>query len=444
MARYGTTGAKTDKELFKFAADWLNENKPKNKQKYTLGLFKEIYEIDSDVRLQNKAGKDKPAVISLRNLKADKVRDLRLKRAKELLVAAGLKSDWKAGKDLIKQPSIVGKNADHKWEVQEFGPVYEDLLEEYAAGAIDDKEFKKRLNVFVANNPGDSVKNLELIPGRQNQLKREDVEFKNKLLEQRELDNPSARYTPEYNKKMAAFKASLDVNKTNKLNGIHSFATQYLEGQQQGYETQFTPRNGNGVNGNGVNGNGVNGNGVNGKNGNGLAVNGKNGKNVFLKGMENVKDYSGITKFGRSVDQLANIGVNVSTGNYVGAGIGAATYGTSKALQNKQVQARVAKQITKLVAERGAKSAAKMIPGLDILLSGKESWDYLKRGRWDQAGVAALSGAIGWIPIVGDGASAALDLSNTGLDIARLQAPTGDTKKKGKNRLSRYLKGLNN
>ena len=84
-----------------------------------------------------------------------------------------------------------------------------------------------------------------------------------------------------------------------------------------------------------------------------------------------------------------------------------------------------------------------MIPGLDILLSSKESWDYLKRGRWDQAGIAALSGAIGWIPVIGDGASAALDLSNTGIDIARLQAPKGADKKKGHNRLSRYLRGLN-
>ena len=440
MARYGTTGAKTDKELFKFAADWLNENKPKNKKKYTLGLFKEIYKIDSDVRLQNKAGKDKPAVISLRNLKADQVRDLRLKRAKELLVSAGLKSDWQAGKDLIKQPSIGGKNADHKWEVQEFGPVYEDLIEEYAAGAIDDKEFKKRLNIFVANNPGDSVKNLEVIPGRQNQLKREDVEFKNKLLEQKELANPSARYTDEYNKKMASFTSSL--NKVNKLDGIHSYAKQYLEGQQQGYETKFTPKNGNGVNGNGGNGNGVNGNGVNGKNGNGLTVNGKNGKNGILKGLNNVKDYSGITKIGRSTDQLINIGVNASTGNYVGAGIGAATFATSKALQDPKVQARVAKQITQLIAERGAKSAAKFIPGLDIVLSGKESLDYLKRGRWDQAGIAALSGAIGWIPLIGDGASAALDLSNTGIDIARLQAPTGVNKRKSQNKLQRFFKGL--
>ena len=220
--------------------------------------------------------------------------------------------------------------------------------------------------------------------------------------------------------------------KTNKYSGL----SDVLANTPENYEVNYTPKNGNG---NGLNGNG---NGINGKNGNGLTVNGKNGKNGFLRGMENVKNYSGLGKL-RDADQLANIGLNVSTGNYVGAGIGTATYGTSKALQNKQVQARVAKQITKLVAERGAKSAAKMIPGLDILLSSKESWDYLKRGRWDQAGIAALSGAIGWIPVVGDGASAALDLSNTGIDIARLQAPTGTNKKKGKNRLQRYLRGLN-
>ena len=228
--------------------------------------------------------------------------------------------------------------------------------------------------------------------------------------------------------------------KPNRLNGMSDL----LSNTPDNYEVDFTPKpTGIDFDQGHLTVNGNNGNGVNGKNGNGIAVNGKNGKNGFLKGMENVKNYSGLGKL-RDADQIANIGLNVSTGNVGGAALGAATYGTSKALQNKQVQARIAKQITKLVAERGAKSAAKMIPGLDILLSGKESWDYLKRGRWDQAGVAALSGAIGWIPIVGDGASAALDLSNTGLDIARLQAPTGNNKKKGKNRLQRYLKSFYN
>jgi hypothetical protein len=46
--------------------------------------------------------------------------------------------------------------------------------------------------------------------------------------------------------------------------------------------------------------------------------------------------------------------------------------------------------------------------------------DYLAQGKLDQAGIAAVSGAIGWIPIIGDAASASLDIANTGIDIARL------------------------
>ena len=427
MSKYGTTGAKNNKELFKHAAKWLTENKSKG---LNIGDYKKLFGVNQ--RLQQKQGRNKPIVIGLRNTAADLLRDSRLKKANELLVAAGLGDDLKAGRklsNLIQKPF----NADHKWEVQEFGPVLEDLYEEFASGNINETEFKKRLNIFIANNPADSVKNIEKITGRQNQLKRETVEAKNKSLQKLEATNPSARYTSEYNKKVAAFTSSL--NKTNQLNGIHAFAKQQLMAQTQNYDATYIPKNNNG--------NGTNGNGTNGKNGNGLTVNGKNGKNGLLKSLENVKDYSGITKFGRNADQLANIGVNVSTGNYGGAAIGAATYGTSKALQDPKVQARVAKQITQLVAERGAKSAAKFLPGLDVVLSGKESWDYLKRGRWDQAGIAALSGAIGWIPLIGDGASAALDLSNTGIDIARLQAPTGANKKKSQNRLTRFLKGLN-
>ena len=60
----------------------------------------------------------------------------------------------------------------------------------------------------------------------------------------------------------------------------------------------------------------------------------------------------------------------------------------------------------KLVQSRGAKTALKVIPGLDVALSAQEAWEYMKQGKLDQAGIAALSGAIGWVPIIGDGASA--------------------------------------
>ena len=164
-------------------------------------------------------------------------------------------------------------------------------------------------------------------------------------------------------------------------------------------------------------------NGDNG-NGNGNGVNGKNGKNGKLNGIT-----TGSGK-ARLVDSALQIGTNVATGNYAGAAIGAGTLAGSQVLQNSVVQKRVAQQITKLIAERGAKSAAKLVPGLDIALSGKESWDYLRQGKLDQAGIAALSGAIGWLPLVGDGISAALDLSNTGLDIARLQVPNKRARRK--------------
>ena len=122
----------------------------------------------------------------------------------------------------------------------------------------------------------------------------------------------------------------------------------------------------------------------------------------------------------RKTDTIARLATSAATGDLVGGSLAAGQLAMQEALSNPKVQKNVAKQIAKLVEARGKKTIGKMIPGLDILISGKETWDYLSQGKLDQAGIAALSGAIGWIPIVGDGASAALDLTNTGIDIARL------------------------
>jgi len=123
--------------------------------------------------------------------------------------------------------------------------------------------------------------------------------------------------------------------------------------------------------------------------------------------------------------------MNVASGNVIGAGISGGTLLASEAMKSPAAQKAIAKQISKLIAERGAKTAAKLVPGLDVALSGKEAWDYASQGKWDQAGLAALSGAVGWIPVVGDGASAALDLTNTGIDISRLDYnQQADAKKK--------------
>jgi len=171
------------------------------------------------------------------------------------------------------------------------------------------------------------------------------------------------------------------------------------------------------------NGNG-NGNG-NGHNGNGK-LNGKNGKNGKING-----GVLGAASKTRKVDALANITANAATGNYVGAAVGTGVLGMTAALQNSATQKALGGQIAKIVSKRAGRTMMKAVPGLDILLSGQESLNYLKQGKLDQAGIAALSGAIGWIPIIGDGVSASLDLSNTGIDISRLQVPTGTSKKKG-------------
>tara|TARA_R100001530_G_scaffold63601_3_gene45725 strand:- start:1324 stop:2436 length:1113 start_codon:yes stop_codon:yes gene_type:complete len=143
----------------------------------------------------------------------------------------------------------------------------------------------------------------------------------------------------------------------------------------------------------------------------------------------NAKDFKVGTV--RLADQAINVGINLGTGNYAGAAIGGGAIAMTETLKSKAAQKAIARQIATIAAKRGGKSALKLIPGLDILLSGKESWDYLRQGKLDQAGIAALSGAIGWIPVIGDGASAALDFTNTGIDISRLDIPNR-TKKKTK------------
>ena len=163
-------------------------------------------------------------------------------------------------------------------------------------------------------------------------------------------------------------------------------------------------------------------NGHNGENGH----NGKNGKNGKVNG--GALSAAGKT---RKVDAIANIGLNAATGNYAGVAVGGGALAMTAALQNRQTQQALGKQIGKLVSKRAGRTMMKAVPGLDVLLSGQETVDYLKQGKLDQAGIAAVSGAVGWIPIIGDGVSASLDLTNTGIDISRLQVPTGTSKKKG-------------
>ena len=155
------------------------------------------------------------------------------------------------------------------------------------------------------------------------------------------------------------------------------------------------------------------------------------------------KNLSNVASKTRRADLVAQTGTGIATGNVVQAGAAGTTLAATEVLKNPQVQKRVAKQVSELVAKRGAKSAAKLVPGVDILISGAETWDYLRQGKLDQAGIAAVSGLIGWIPVVGDGAAAALDFTNTGIDISRLnlnQSPDIDMSEGGK--VSKYESGI--
>ena len=118
----------------------------------------------------------------------------------------------------------------------------------------------------------------------------------------------------------------------------------------------------------------------------------------------------------RKGEAAANVVTGVATGNPLQAAAG----GAGLALQSDAVQKRMATLAAEIVAKRASKTALKAIPGLDIGISGMEAWGYLKEGKLDQATLATLSGAIGWIPGAGDFGSALIDAGNTALDIKRL------------------------
>tara|TARA_Y100001938_G_C8052824_1_gene412776 strand:- start:50 stop:1471 length:1422 start_codon:yes stop_codon:yes gene_type:complete len=164
-------------------------------------------------------------------------------------------------------------------------------------------------------------------------------------------------------------------------------------------------------------------NGDNGKKSNGaVTTNGKTKSN----GLSILDKATGA----RKLDAALNIGANLATGNVAGAAVGAGSVAATEALKSKAAQKFAAEQMLKIGAKRGGKTALKLIPGVDIAISAKEAWDYLMQGKLDQAGIAALSGAVGWVPIAGDAVSAGLDLTNTGIDIARLHANTNNKNKK--------------
>lgn len=118
----------------------------------------------------------------------------------------------------------------------------------------------------------------------------------------------------------------------------------------------------------------------------------------------------------RRSEALGNVVVGASTGNIPQAVAG----GAGVILSDEKVQARIAKELAKLTAKRAGKTAAKFVPGLDIGISGAEAYGYAATGNYGQAAIAGLSGAVGWIPGIGDAASATLDAINFGKDTQKI------------------------
>ena len=136
----------------------------------------------------------------------------------------------------------------------------------------------------------------------------------------------------------------------------------------------------------------------------------------------------------RSGDLIAQMSMGATTGNIPQMTVA----GTALAAQSAPVQKRVAKMalqvakepkvqaaIAKMIKARAEKTALKTVstylaPGADVVLSFLEAKGYVLQGKLDQAGIAALSGVVGWAGPPGDLLSAILDGSNTALDIARL------------------------
>jgi len=118
----------------------------------------------------------------------------------------------------------------------------------------------------------------------------------------------------------------------------------------------------------------------------------------------------------RRSEALGNVVVGAATGNVAQTAAG----GAGVIMSDEKVQKRIAKEIAKLTAERTGKTAAKFVPGLDVGISAAEAYGYAATGNYGQAAVAALSGAVGWVPGWGDATSAALDTWNFGKDTQKI------------------------
>lgn len=140
-----------------------------------------------------------------------------------------------------------------------------------------------------------------------------------------------------------------------------------------------------------------------------------------------------VTKIGKAATGLnkADSLARFAAGDYVGGGLGLAM--NTNAFRNA---------LTKRLTKVAGKQFAGLLPGVGIGMSAMESAGYAAQGRLTQAGIAALSGAVGEVPVIGDLFAGGLDLLNTGIDVAtgNLMPDLDDPELGGLRRAAKYAR----
>ena len=230
-----TTKIKSEfKKIYKTISDRLiSEGRFPNKQARGLNLAilnemgefpywahkgKDPVELGAGVVHKMSGGEPRPANIrKASNLKADNIRKQRTAWANDLMSAAGFETEVQEGSSLFSAKNRVGGKAwDHTYELQDFGPRYKAILEDFASGSIDEATFKNLVAGEVSKNPGDIKRNLELLDEADNYAKRARIEGEVKEFKKGEAYKVrDAKYT-EFQKLDDATKASRieDAHKT--------------------------------------------------------------------------------------------------------------------------------------------------------------------------------------------------------------------------------------
>ena len=184
----------------------------------------DVVELGKGVVHKMSGGEPRPFNIrQASNLKADNIRKQRTTWANELMSAAGFETEVQEGSSLFSSKNRVGGKAwDHTYELQDFGPRYKAILEDFASGSIDEAKFKTLVAGEVSKNPGDIKRNLQLLDEADNYAKRARIEGEVKEFKKGEAYKVrDAKYTE--------FQKLDDVTKASKLEEAHKQAVKFTK-----------------------------------------------------------------------------------------------------------------------------------------------------------------------------------------------------------------------